>query len=60
MPAVIEQEQLAATFMALVAQLYHQRYNGAVILNFRDGIPLVAEYCRVQITLERVSGLDKV
>lgn len=56
---VIETTEASIDFAALLVELHRQGYTGAIILNFRNGVPMVAEYSRVQIRLERVSGLDK-
>lgn len=46
-------------FAGLLMLLYEHRFTGAIVLNFRGGIPKVAEVPSVQIRLETGSALDK-
>lgn len=57
---VLEVEEQQLDFAALLVALYEKRFTGAITLNFQRGVPLVAEYSKVRISLARVATLDKV
>ena len=49
---IVEQVAPPIDFATLLQQLFEQKFTGAIVLNFRGGIPKVAEVPSVQIRLD--------